>query len=77
MPRKKAAIAEAIGPHETRNALAVLTYAHEAMMTLDKLSPPALEAYTLALISLRPGPVEALVFHGAFAALAHPLNAYG
>ena len=25
---------------------------HEAMMTLDKLSPPALEAYPLALFSL-------------------------
>ncbi len=44
MPKKKAAIAEAIGSQETRDALAVLTYVHEAMMTLDKLSPPALEA---------------------------------
>src|SRR5262245_60003053 len=43
MSRKKA-IAAAVDSEEARDACAVVTCVHEAMMTLDKLSVPALEA---------------------------------
>jgi hypothetical protein len=44
MPKNGTLVRRAIQSQEARDACVVLAYVHEAMMVLDEMSPPALEA---------------------------------
>jgi hypothetical protein len=44
MPKNGTLVRQAMQSQEARDACVVLAYVHEAMMVLDEMSPPALEA---------------------------------
>ncbi|MBO0757283.1 MAG: hypothetical protein J2P54_15595 [Bradyrhizobiaceae bacterium] len=44
MPKNGTLVRQALQSQEARDACVVLAYVHEAMMVLDEMSPPALEA---------------------------------
>jgi hypothetical protein len=44
MPNSSTLVRQAMQSQEARDACVVLAYVHEAMMVLDEMSPPVLEA---------------------------------